>query len=180
MNAVCRARSAGFTITELLIAVAVLGVLMMLAVPNFRELLRNYEVRGAAEAIAAGLSRARAEAVTKNASVQFVLASGTSTAWTVDYVTKPVSTDPPLDTRVQSDSPNASKTGVAADLATTATTLTFNNIGLVIANADGSQSLRRVTVTAAGAKESLRVEIGAGGSSRVCDPSLPSSNARAC
>ena len=68
MNAVCRARSAGFTITELLIAVAVLGVLMMLAVPNFRELLRNSEVRGAAEALAAGLSRARAEAVSQTAS----------------------------------------------------------------------------------------------------------------
>jgi len=178
MRTAPRMRSAGFTLVEVMMTLAVLGILTMIAVPNFKQMLRNYEVRGAAESAAIGLQKARAEAVSRNASVQFVLGSGT--AWTVDYVTKPVATDPPLDTRSSSDSPNATRTAVAADLSTAATTLTFNNIGLVVANADGSPSLGRITVTASGASETLRVLIGAGGSARVCDPSLPTSNARAC
>jgi type IV fimbrial biogenesis protein FimT len=178
MKTASRARSAGFTLTEIMIAVAILGILSTLAIPNFRQMLRNYEVRGAAEAVGLGLQKARGEAVSRNASVVFTLGSGTS--WTVDYVNKPVSTDPPLDSRSSTDSPNASMTGVAGDLSTAATKLTFNNIGIVIANADASPSLSRVTFTATGAKETLRVEIGAGGAARVCDPSLPAGNARAC
>jgi type IV fimbrial biogenesis protein FimT len=173
MKTASRAKSAGFTLTEIMIAVAVLGVLTALAVPNFRQLLRNYEVRGAAEAVAIGLQKARGEAVSRNATVQFVL--GTGTSWTVSVVGGGT-----VDSRSSADSPNATMTGVASDLSTTATTLTFNNIGLIVANADASQLLRRVTFSASGASESLRVEIGAGGSSRVCDPSLPSTNARAC
>lgn len=178
MNAASRAKAAGFTLVELMIALGVLGVLTMIAVPNFKQMLRNYEVRSAADSVAVGISKARAEAVSRNASMQFVLGAGTS--WTVDYVTKPVPTDPPLDSRAASDSPNATKTAVAANLSTAATTLTFNNIGLVIANADASPSLARVTFTAAGASETLRVDIGAGGSARACDPSLPVGNARRC
>lgn len=165
----------GFTLTELMITVGVLGILTAIAVPNFRQMLRNYEVRGAAEAMAAGLSKARAEAVSRNTSVQFVLGSGTS--WTVALVSAPSVS---LDSRSSTDSPNAAMSAVASDLSTAATTLTFNNIGLLIGNADASQSLGRVSVSASGASETLRVEIRAGGSTRVCDPSLPSSNARAC
>ncbi|MFY9314460.1 MAG: GspH/FimT family pseudopilin [Burkholderiales bacterium] len=173
MRAAPKPPCAGFTLPEIMITVAVLGILTTLAVPNFRQLLRNYEVRGAAEAVASGLQRARGEAVSRNASVQFVLGSGTS--WTVSVVGGAT-----IDSRSSSDSPNATMTAVASDLATAATTLTFNNIGLVVANADTSQPLRRVTFTASGASETLRVEVGAGGGARVCDPSLPSSNARAC
>lgn len=174
-----REKSAGFTLIELMIAVAILAVLVTVGLPSFREMLRNYEVRVAAESVANGLQRARAEAVAKNARVQFVL--GTGTAWTVDYVTKPVVTDPPLDSRAHEDgSPNTTRTAVAADLSTAATTLTFNQLGQVVANADASPSLARVNFSGSGATQNLRVVVGAGGNARVCDPSLPSSNVRSC
>ena len=165
----------GFTLIELMLAVGILGILTAIAVPSFRQMLRNYEVRGAAEAMAGGMSRARAEAVSRNASVQFVLGAGTS--WTVALVSAPAVS---LDSRVSTDSPNAAMIAIASDLATAATTLTFNNIGLLVGNADASQSLGRVSVTAPGANEALRVEVRAGGSTRVCDPNLPIGNARAC
>jgi type IV fimbrial biogenesis protein FimT len=173
MRAAFEPRAAGFTIIELMLTLAVLGVLMMFALPNFQQMLRNYEARGAAESMVLGIQRARGEAVTRNSSVQFALGSGTS--WTVSVVGGAA-----VDTRASTDSPNATKTAVAADLSTAATTITFNNIGVVIANADASPTLGRVTVTASGASETLRVDIGAGGSSRVCDPTLPAGNARAC
>jgi type IV fimbrial biogenesis protein FimT len=156
----------------------VLGVLTMLAMPNFRQLLRNYEVRGAAESFAIGIQRARAEAVARNTRVQFVVGAGTSTSWTVSTV----STAETLDSRPHSDSANATKTAVStsAGCTTPATTITFNNIGLVVANADASETLARVIVTASGASETLWVDIGAGGNARACDPNLPAGNARKC
>ena len=171
--------AAGFTLPEMMVTVVILAVLVMMGLPSFQQTLRNYQVRAAAESVSAGLQRARAEAVARNASVQFVLGSGTS--WTVDYVTKPVPTDPPLDSRSSSEgSANATLTAVASDLSTAATTITFNNLGQVIANVPASPSLSRVTFAATGGSENLQVRIGAGGNARVCDPSLPSTNVRSC
>lgn len=172
-------RASGMTLIELMIGVAILGALVMIALPNFREMLRNWEVRTAAESVANGLHRARTEAITKNASVYFLLGSGTS--WTVDYVTKPVPSDPPLDSRPSNEgSPNASFTALASDLSTAANRITFNNLGQVIANADATPAIAQVNVTGLEATQPLRVTIGAGGNARVCDPSLPTGNVRAC
>ncbi len=174
-----RRGAAGFTLTELMIAVAILGVLVMVALPNFQQMLRNWEVRAVAESVANGLQRARAEAVSRNTSVFFLL--GTGSAWTVDYVTKPVPSDPPLDSRTSAEgSPNATLTPLAADATTPASTITFNNVGQVVANADASLPLARVDFSVAGSSQPLRVLIGAGGSGRICDPSLPAGNVRAC
>ncbi len=178
-----RDRSVGFTLIELMIAVALVAVLVTVGLPEFRQMLRNYEVRVAAESVSNGLQRARAEAVARNARVQFVLAasSGANTSWTVDYVTKPVVSDPPLDSRTSTDgSVNVTLTAVATDSSAT-TTITFNQLGQVVSpNADASLPLSRVDFAASGASQNLRVMIGAGGNARVCDPSLPSSNVRSC
>jgi type IV fimbrial biogenesis protein FimT len=169
----------GFTLTELMLAVLVLSILTMVGLPSFQQMMRNYQVRAVAEAVVGGLQRARGEAVSRNSTVQFVL--GANGAWTVDYVTKPVPTDPPLDQRVSTEgTPNASASGLASDFATAATTITYNNLGQVVANADASQTLARVNFSATGASETLRVTIGAGGNARVCDPGLPAGNIRAC
>ena len=70
---------------------------------------------------------------------------------------------------------------IPAALPAGATTLTFNNIGLVIANADATPSLTQVDVSASGGDRTMRVVIGVGGSAKLCDPGLaPGSNARAC
>lgn len=179
LTAIARARqSNGFTLIELMVAVAVFAILISVGLPTFRQMLKNYQVRVAAESVANGLQRARAEAVARNAPVQFVLGSGSS--WTVDYVTKPVPTDPPIDTRSSGEgSANVAVAAVQTDLSTAATTVTFNNLGQVT---NAATALARVTfdATASGGNQTLRVMIGAGGNARVCDPSLPSTNVRYC
>jgi type IV fimbrial biogenesis protein FimT len=173
-------KSAGFSLTELMIAVALLAILMSVGLPSFTKMMRNYEIRVVAESVANGLQRARAEGVSRNARVQFVLVPATP-SWSVDYVTKPVATDPPLDAWTSTEGgQHASVAGVAQDLATAATTITFNQLGQVIANADASVTLRQVNLNATGGDQALRVTIGAGGNARVCDPSLPATNVRAC
>ena len=180
-RAVSPGRSAGFTLTELMIAVAVFATLITVGLPSFRQMLQNYQVRVAAESVANGLQRARAEAVARNAPVFFALASSSSSTWTVDYVTKPVSTDPPIDSRSSAEgSANVAVTAVASDLSTAATSITFNNLGQVTSPA--ATTLARVTfnASATGGNQTLRVVIGAGGNAKVCDPSLPTTNLRYC
>ena len=58
---------------EMMIGVALLGILFGLAAPNFKAWLMNSRIRNAAESIQNGLQRARAEAVAQNTNVEFVL-----------------------------------------------------------------------------------------------------------
>ena len=165
-------RSAGFTLTELMIAVAILGTLVTVALPSFRTMILNYQVRVAAESMSNGLSRARAEGVSRNATVKFVLGSGTS--WTVSD-----SAGTTIDSRASSE---GSANATISATPSTATTITYNNLGQVIANADASATLTSLSVTTAGATQTLQILIGAGGTPRVCDPSLPAypTNIRGC
>ena len=176
------ARAAGFTLVELIVSIAVVAILMGLGIPSFMQSLRNAEIRNAADAITNGMQRARAEAVSRNANVFFKLSTSTSSSWTVDYVTKPVSTDPAIDARLSTEgSSNVTITALASDLATAATTATFNNLGQVVVNADGTSTLNRVNLSSTGGNQSLRVTLGAGGNAKVCDPSLVvNSSPRAC
>ncbi len=174
MRAFRHSRSAGFTLVEVMVALLVLGILVGLGMPSFLEMLRNMEIRSAAESVANGLQRARAEAVARNTRVQFVM--GTGTSWTVDYVAKPVAADPPIDSRPSSDSANATMLATPG----AATTVTFNQLGQRVANADASPPIDEIVFAAASGTQGLKILIGAGGNAWVCDPSLSPPNIRAC
>ena len=156
--------------------IVVVAILVALGMPSFQVVLRNAEVRTAADSITNGLQRARAEAVARNTNVQFVL--GTGSSWTVDYVIKPVSTDPPIDSRLSSEgSTDVTVTAVATD-GTAATTVAFDNFGRVVQNPPW---LAQVDLTAVGASQNMRVTIGAGGNAKMCEPNLAAgSSPRAC
>ena len=177
MSVFPKTKSFGFSLIELMVGVMIMAVLMTLAMPSFEAWFRNAEIRNAAESISNGLQRARAVAVAQNTNVQFVL--GTGSSWVVSVVSAPV---PPIDSRSSSEgSRDVTVTALAADSATAATTITFNNLGGIVANADASATLARVDFAAAGGNQSLRVTIGVGGNAKMCNPTLaPGSSPRAC
>ena len=63
----------GFSLIELVIAVAIMGILLALGAPTFSTYLRNVKLRSAAEAFMSGVQLARSEAVRMNANVEFML-----------------------------------------------------------------------------------------------------------
>lgn len=61
----------GFTIVELMVTVAVAAVLLMIAVPTFRNVMAVNQLNTAANGIVGAISVARMEAIQRNAGAQF-------------------------------------------------------------------------------------------------------------
>lgn len=172
MNASLKPGHRGFSLIELMIGIAIMAILLGVAVPSFQTWLQNIQIRNAAESVANGLQRARAEAVARNTNIAFTL--GTNSAWAINVVT-PASE---IESRLATEgSANVTRTVLPAN----ATTITFNNLGQVAGNADASESLTQVDLAATGGSQNLRVTIGVGGNARMCDPSLTvATNPRGC
>ncbi len=88
-----RTSQRGFTIIEVMITLAVIGVLLGLGAPGFIEWLQNQQIRAAAEATLNGLQVARGEAVRRNTPVRFQLVSDLTSSCVLasDSVSAPVS-----------------------------------------------------------------------------------------
>lgn len=108
-------RQAGFTLIEVLIAVAIIGIAAAIAMPNFTRIYMDYQARATASEITRHLVLARTRAMTSNQtlSVQIVLVNGG-----VQMTTTNLAGAPALQ-------------GLNRIEAVQMTTLTFNNGGLL-------------------------------------------------
>ena len=86
----------GFSLLEMLVVVAIAGIVLSIAVPSFQETIVNSRTRGVAESIQFGLIKARSDAINRNAPMRFQLvstltnactASGASRLWVVTQYT---------------------------------------------------------------------------------------------
>jgi type IV fimbrial biogenesis protein FimT len=66
----------GFTAPEMMIVVAIVGILAAIAAPNMADMVRVQRVRTAAFDVVAGLTLARSEALKRNASVTITPTGG--------------------------------------------------------------------------------------------------------
>lgn len=65
----------GFNMIELMIVVAIAGILLAVAVPSLQSSINSARTRGVAESVYTGLSQARSEAIRRNAPMRFQLVS---------------------------------------------------------------------------------------------------------
>jgi type IV fimbrial biogenesis protein FimT len=175
-------RQRGVSLVELVIAVAVLGVILAVAYPSFTLLLANQRIKTATESLRAGLQFARIEALRRGQGVSFDMSSLNS-SWTVGCE---IPVDDDNDGDGLPDCPGEiqfSASTVAGGVQNITITTdgggvaTFSPVGLVRqVNRDGSVPFTQINVTVPNISSAglvpLRVVLPAGGLSRICDPAI--------
>lgn len=68
-----RGGESGFSLVELLVGMAIMGVLLALALPSFSDWMLNIRLRNQADEVLGALQKARAEALRRNRFVRFQL-----------------------------------------------------------------------------------------------------------
>ena len=66
-------KTRGFTLVELLIGMVILAILMLFALPTFRDFMGNTRIRNTADSIANGIRLTQVEAIKRNRIVTFVI-----------------------------------------------------------------------------------------------------------
>ena len=114
-------RSKGFTLTELLITVSVVGILAAIAIPNFKSTIQNSKAETEVSDLQRALNFARLEAINRGVNVQIrpsVDGAGWNTALKV--------VDLPTGTTLRATAPM--NTAAAVNVPGT-TLIEFNNLG---------------------------------------------------
>ena len=158
-----RFKQSGFTLTELMVAVAVIGILASIAAPSYNAFIANTKIRTTAESVINGLQLARAEAIKRNLAVTFTLNNDSS--WSViggGVVIQENSSKEGADNKI-----SIVKTG--------GNILVFTALGTATAGQLTRVDIDSTAVASANTKE-LRVTVGVGGNARMCDPNITDVN----
>lgn len=187
----------GVGLLELMIGVAIVGLIVMLSAPTFGKWLTSLRIRSAAESMLSGIQFARSEATTRNSRVRFQITdtldsscqlSTTGLNWVVDAVTdeegadsvlgacdaEPSEVATPHILQLRSASEGGKGITVLAD--EDATELVFNGLGRLVP-APGSI----LTIKIMGPDESdcrdaggeltcLHIQVSPTGQIRMCNP----------
>ena len=181
--------SAGFSLIEVLITLAIFGMLMAMAAPNFSSTVQDAQVRSTGQSILTGLQLARAEAIHRNVLVQVQFtnqlagaptAGGTDWQIKADKQSNPPASDFTVDIQDRSGAEGAHSVRIGAKAALDFSTpaahgnlmplaIVFNGLGRVAANTPAQIDI----VSMAGAAgRRLSITISPGGQVRLCDPAL--------
>lgn len=186
----------GVSLVELMIGLAISGMLLAAGAPAFIRWIQNAQNRAAAESILNGLQLARAEAVTRNTLVRFQLTDGSGMVdWNVGCVAVTPECPASIQRRSTGEGARNARVGVStADIPNPVPPGYFSTpieagTGLVAdASFDGMgrplvAGVTRIDITNAASSEARRyvVTIGSGGQIRMCDPALAfSTNPQGC
>ena len=174
-------RSAGFTLIELMITVAIAAILMMVAAPNISAYRRNAELTSAANTFMASLNTARSEAMKRGRNAM-VVPINNGANWNAGWVVF-VDIDRSQDYNESTDSVVASQAALQAGITITGVNSASGGTPYVMFDASGysrlkaggfgalTLSIARLEGTAAEQlDQTRRIIIASTGRVRMCKP----------
>ena len=188
-------RQAGFTLVEIVVVIGIVGVLMAVALPSYQTWIRNTKIRTTAESIQNALQLARAEAVKRNRNVDLVLTNNAAVATSAGFGAVPIAAGNAANVnwlvRVNTGAAPTVSDYIQGRVSTEGSrniwiqtpqgTFTFNSFGRMTPPLGGRLTIQVTDPTLSAANQrQLNVTVDTGGSPRMCDPQLPTSNAQAC
>jgi type IV fimbrial biogenesis protein FimT len=194
----------GVTLIELVVTLAVFGVLFALAMPSLTAWIRNSQVRSVADMVQNGLRSAQQEAVRRDRTVVFFQTNATPTVgspaasggrnWAVQYV--PTAIDTPVAPEPVVQGGRISEVGSNRILVAgrnsngTVAAVCFNSSGRLVASTPAANGILNATCTADltafdvthadTSDRPLRVTVDLGGRVRMCDPNRPATAPDGC
>lgn len=183
---------AGFTMTELMIGLVLLGILAIAAGPSFHTFFVNTRIRNVAESLQNGLRLAQVEATKRNTQIDFVMttasqftsdptngaptASASGTAWVVRV---PASTFIAGKVTAEGSDSVTVTASVPSGCAAFDGNVNFDGLGrtqlscnLTLAVNDNS--------SADSSKRPLNILVSPGGKVRMCNPQFAAGDPQAC
>jgi type IV fimbrial biogenesis protein FimT len=145
----------GFTLIELMVALAIAAMLILLGLPSFTTFLRNSEIRSTSESIINGLRAATTEAANRNRPVTFSL-KGNGAAWTGWEITFLDDDDKPQ--TIQQYSKKEAGANTTVTVSQGAASVIFDGLGR-ITNAGTDDHIRTIEIEsiASGEARPLRI-----------------------
>lgn len=182
--------SRGFTMVEVVVVLAILGFLLMAAVPSYSTYVANSNLRNTAELFYSAVQKARAEAIRRNDVVELVLTadalplssavkeSKDGTGWVLRAPNASVAAKL-IDSKTAAEAGGGSITVNAEEAI-----IKFNGIGETTNDSTIQVAFKHATLNTgcdlAQGVRCLNVRISSGGQARLCEPNQPSTDNRAC
>jgi type IV fimbrial biogenesis protein FimT len=202
---VATGRQHGVTLIELIVTLAVFGVLFALATPMLTNWIRNSQVRSVAESVQNGLRAAQQESVRRSRAVVFFQTYATpmvgapagwgGRSWVVQYVpaaadTPPTAPEPVVHAGRLNEVGSNRVLVLATNPVGNVAAVCFNSNGRLLTTTPASNGVTNANCNAAvttfnithidGGDRPLRVMVDLGGRVRMCDPNRPAAAPDGC